>query len=231
MSRDGRSARKGAPRRTAQIAKRGTHSTRGWGAPRVPGMDMRRMESGIREFLEAARGALKGDLRRTPARAARAWKEDLLSGYAEDPARILVPLRESASHDLIAIRDLDFISVCPHHLLPFSGKVHLAYLPDGRIVGVSRLARLVRSLSRRLQIQESLTRQITAALDEHLHPRGSACVVEATHLCMTARGRRAVQGTVVTSAFSGCYEIDARSRAEVLSLLGLARRPGARRIG
>jgi len=183
------------------------------------------MEKGIREFLRAARGGpLRGGIARTPARVARAWKDDLLAGYREDPAAILAPLRLERSRDLVALKAIDFVSTCAHHLLPFHGKVHLAYLPEGRITGISRLARLVRCLSRRLQIQEDLTRQIVDALERHLVPRGAACVIEATHLCMIARGNRGSSGVVVTAAFSGIFEKDSSRRGQVLSLLGAGRR-------
>lgn len=185
------------------------------------------MESAIRDFMLAARGGLDGDLRRTPRRVALVWRDEILSGYSDDPRRILAPLRGAASRDPIAVRGLDFVSTCAHHLLPFHGKVHLAYLPSGRITGVSRLARLVRCLSRRLQIQEDLTRQITTSIEASLRPLGAACVIEATHLCMTARGGRSHEGIVVTSAFSGIWERDAAERANALGLLGLIgeRRP------
>jgi len=180
----------------------------------------RRMEGGIRDFLSSALGrALRGDLKRTPGRVARAWRDDLLAGYREDPARILVPLRAERSRDLVALREIDFVSTCAHHLLPFHGKVHLAYLPGGRITGLSRLPKLVRCLSRRLQIQEDLTRQIVQAIDRHLAPEGAACVIEAVHLCMIARGGRGSTGTVLTAAVSGVFERSGREKASILALL------------
>jgi GTP cyclohydrolase I len=187
------------------------------------------MESAVRAFLLAARGGrLDGDLKRTPRRVALVWRDEILSGYSDDPRRILIPLRGAAGRDPVAVRGLDFVSTCAHHLLPFHGKVHLAYLPSGSITGVSRLAQLVLCLSRRLQIQEDLTRQITSAIEESLRPRGAACVIEATHLCMTARGGRSHEGVVVTSAFSGVWERDPAERAHVLGLLGLTERRSSR---
>ncbi len=186
----------------------------------------------MRLFLEAARGApLRGDLGRTPRRVVRAWREDLLSGYRQDPVRILEPLRAGRSSDVVAVKNLDFVSTCSHHLLPFHGKVHVAYLPEGRITGISRIAGMIRCLSRRLQIQEDLTRQIVSALQKALHPRGAACVVEATHLCMAARGGRGSSGTVVTTAFAGRYEKTSGERAEVLALLGVGPDARPRRKG
>jgi GTP cyclohydrolase I len=189
------------------------------------------MRSAIAGFLRSAGlPCLEGELRRTPERTARAWRDHLLKGYEQDPAKILEPLRASRSHDVVAVREMDFASTCVHHLLPFHGKVHLAYLPAGRIVGVSRLAALVDCLSRRLQVQEELTEQIAAALQANLGARGAACVVEATHLCMAARGERSSGGRVVTASFVGCYETDGRQRAQVLALLGqVAGRPARSR--
>ena len=186
------------------------------------------VQAAFRDLLEASGlGPLRGDLRRTPARAAGAWLDHLLSGYRESPARILEPLRSSRSRNLVAVREIEFVSTCVHHLLPFHGWAHVAYLPDGLIVGVSRLAALVRCLSRRLQIQEDLTSQIATSLHEHTESRGAVCLVEATHLCMAARETHS-RGTVITAAFTGCYETDPARRAQVLRLLG-APRPGRRR--
>ena len=188
------------------------------------------MTSALADFLRAAGFArFEGELRSTPGRAARAWRDHLLSGYRCSPEAILRPLGTSRSRDLVAVRDLDFVSTCVHHLLPFHGKVHLAYLPEGRIVGVSRLAALVECLSRRLQVQEELTAQIAAALQEHLGCRGAACVIEAAHTCMAARGERRASGTVVTASFTGIYEKDARRRGQVLGLLGQKPVPGRSR--
>jgi GTP cyclohydrolase I len=191
-------------------------------------MDLAAMERALAEFLEAAGvGSARDDLRRTPRRTARAWKDHLLCGYADSPERILKPLRSSRGRDVVAVRNIDFVSTCPHHLLPFHGQAHLAYLPDGAVVGVSRLASLVHCLSRRLQIQEDLTAQIARELHRGLAARGAACIMEATHLCMTGRGERAGSGVVVTAAFAGCYETDVRQRRLVNLLLGAG--PGTAR--
>lgn len=187
------------------------------------------MRSALRDLLEASGfDVTRGELRRTPARAAGAWKDHLLSGYAESPQKILEPLVSSRSEDLVAVRDIEFVSTCVHHLLPFHGKAHVAYLPAGRIVGVSRLAALVRCLSRRLQIQEDLTSQIASSLHELTGSRGAVCVMEATHLCMAARDTLS-RGTVITVSFAGCYEKDMARRAQVLALLG--KRSAGRRGG
>jgi len=190
------------------------------------------MEMAVTEFLAGCGiPRLEGELRRTPARVAQVWKEDLLSGYREDPARLLRPLRTRRTGDVVAVREIPFISVCIHHLLPFHGRVHVAYVPSGTITGVSRLAALVRCLSRRLQLQEVLTREIAEAIQTHLRPEGAVCVIEATHLCMTGRGERSAGAYVVTSAFTGCLERDSRRRLPALALLGVGARPGRRRAG
>jgi len=200
------------------VSRRGAARPKGGKAGGRP-----RIQAAVREFLEACGfDTSRGELTRTPSRAAGAWKDHLLSGYRESPEKILEPLRSSRSRDLVAVRDIEFVSTCVHHLLPFHGKAHVAYLPGGRIVGVSRLAALVHCLSRRLQIQEDLTSQIARALHELTASRGAVCVMEATHLCMAARDTRS-RGTVITVASAGCYEKDPARRAQVLSLLGKGR--------
>ncbi len=189
------------------------------------------MRRGIALFVEGigrttgAAGTPKG-LAGAPRRIARAWTTDLLAGYRQDPAAILAAMRTRAPRDLVAVRDIAFSSVCMHHLLPFHGRAHLAYAPDGRITGLSRLGRLVDCLSRRLQIQESLTRQIVDALQNHLAPRGAACVLEATHTCVTTRGARKSGSRIVTTAFTGTWARSPAARREVLALLGVGRRVG-----
>lgn len=207
---------------------------RGKGRPVMPGRrpDLSGMRDAVSDLIRASGfDRLEGELRRTPARAAKAWRDHLLAGYRAEPSKILEPLRSSTSRDLVAVRDLEFVSTCVHHLLPFHGRVHLAYLPAGRIVGVSRLATLVDALSRRLQVQEEMTSAIARALHVHLGARGAACVVEAVHLCMAARGERGASGTVVTASYAGCYEEDPRLRSQVLVTLGLRRDPVRGRTG
>src|SRR5262249_42560950 len=149
---------------------------------------------------------LARDLRRTPARVASAWADEILSGYAADPARILGTAFASRDRGMVVVRDIPFVSVCVHHLLPFHGTAHAAYLPARRIVGLSKMARLVEALARRLQLQERLPRQIAAALDAALGPAGTACRVEAEHLCMSMRGARTRGARVVTTAYTGAFE-------------------------
>lgn len=155
----------------------------------------------------------------TPARVASAWSRDLLAGYRQDPASILVPLASRSSRGLVAVRDIPFTSICMHHLLPFQGKAHVAYAPDGRIAGLSAITRLVDCFSRRLQLQEILSAGIVDAIQEHLKPLGAACVLEASHACVVARGARRTGSHVVTAAFTGAFRASAVRRKEVLAIL------------
>ena len=184
------------------------------------------MRRGITTFLSGVRraavaaghdpGVIPGEV---PDLVARAWQEELLAGYREDPARILEQVHSRATEDLVSVRDIEFTSICRHHLLPFSGRVHLAYAPRGVITGLSRLDKLVDALSRRLQLQEDLTREIADALQRHLAPAGACCIVEATHTCMTMRGARKSHSRVMTVAFTGIYRRSAARRSELLALL------------
>ncbi len=182
------------------------------------------MKEGVATFLEgvaevSGRAGLSAG--RIPARVARAWRDELLVGYRQDPASILTPLSARSTGGLVATREIEFSSICMHHLLPFQGKVHVAYAPDGRITGLSRLTRLVDCLSRRLQLQEGLTRQIVDEIQRQIRPIGAACVVEASHTCMTMRGARKAQTRVVTMAFTGRFRRSTARRKEALAALGL----------
>jgi GTP cyclohydrolase I len=148
-----------------------------------------------------------------------AWSGELLAGYREDPVRLLEPIPSRGDHGLVLVRDLEFTSFCVHHLLPFSGVAHVVYLPERRLTGLSRLARMVDALARRLQIQEAMTADIVTAVDRALRPRGAGAVVEAEHLCMTARGVRRRGHQVVTTAWSGTLLRRERERRAVLQLL------------
>jgi GTP cyclohydrolase I len=185
------------------------------------------LERATRLFLAAiGERSLIRDMRKTPRRVAEAWAGEILSGYAVDPARVLGTAFASRDRGMVVVRDIPFVSVCVHHLLPFHGTAHVAYLPAGRIVGLSKMARLVNALARRLQLQERLTRQVTAALDSALVPRGAACRIEAEHLCMTMRGARTRGARVVTTAYTGAFERSAALRAEFLRLSAPSRRRG-----
>jgi GTP cyclohydrolase IA len=160
-------------------------------------------------------------LRETPARVARAFKE-WFSGYGEDPYAFLkATFEETDGYDeMVVLRDIRFESHCEHHLAPIIGKVHIAYLPRRRVVGISKLARLVEVYSRRLQIQEKLTAQIANTIEEVLEPLGVAVCVEASHQCMTTRGVHKAGVTMVTSRMLGTFRSDPTTRREFLAMIG-----------
>ena len=178
------------------------------------------MEDHYREILrEIGEDPGREGLLKTPERAAEAMAF-LTAGYAEDPDSLIrEAVFEEASNDLVLVRSIEFHSLCEHHLLPFFGHAHVAYFPKGRIVGVSKVARLVDALARRLQVQERMTRQIAEALESALEPLGVAVVVEARHLCMTMRGVQKHDAVMVTSHLSGVFRDDAMARAEFYSLI------------
>jgi GTP cyclohydrolase IA len=157
----------------------------------------------------------------TPARVARAWRE-YAQGYAEDPAHHLSRTFEEVGgyDEIVLLRDIPFQSHCEHHMAPIIGKAHIAYLPKNRVVGISKLARVLHGFARRLQVQERLTAQVADCIWEHLQPQGVAVVIEATHACMTARGVRTPGVLMTTSRMMGVFRDDQRSRREVLALMG-----------
>ena len=158
-------------------------------------------------------------LRETPARMGRAWRE-VISGMHTDPAAPLEKQFQVDDDEMVMVRGIPFYSLCEHHLLPFFGVAHVAYIPrDGRITGLSKLARVVEGYSHRLQVQERLTAQVADALMEKLDPRGAAVVIEGEHLCMSMRGIKKPGARTTTSALRGVMRSDPRSRAEVLSLI------------
>ncbi len=156
---------------------------------------------------------------KTPHRAAEAMKY-LTKGYQQDVAEVLNgAIFEEPIKDMVIVRDIEFYSLCEHHLLPFFGKAHVAYIPNGRIIGISKVARLVDVFARRLQVQERMTVQIAEALEEALNPIGVGVVLEAKHLCMMARGVEKQNSFVTTSSMRGQFLEDRRTRAELLDLL------------
>ena len=158
-------------------------------------------------------------LRDTPARVAKA-QQFLTQGYAVDPRTILEQaVFEEDYSEMILVQDIELFSMCEHHMLPFFGKAHVAYIPDGRIVGLSKLPRVVDVFARRLQVQERLTVQIRDTIQEVLQPRGVAVVIEATHLCMVMRGVQKQHSTTVTNAMSGVFLEDQATRAEFIRLI------------
>jgi len=159
-------------------------------------------------------------LRKTPGRFRRAL-EFLTSGYALDPEAILGgALFEESYNEMLIVKDIDFFSLCEHHMLPFFGRAHVAYIPNGRIVGLSKIARLVEVFSRRLQVQERLTQQVAGALSTVLQPQGVAVVMEAQHLCMVMRGVQKQNSWAISSAMLGEFERDSKTRSEFMELIG-----------
>ena len=157
----------------------------------------------------------------TPARVARAWRE-YASGYGEDPAHHLSRVFEEVGgyDEIVLLKDIPFQSHCEHHLAPIIGKAAIAYLPGDKVVGISKLARVLHGFARRLQVQERLTAQVADCIWEHLQPKGVAVVIEATHACMTARGVSTPGVMMTTSRMMGTFRADERSRREVLALMG-----------
>jgi len=158
-------------------------------------------------------------LKKTPERVAKAYAF-LTEGYRLDPKKVLNgALFTSKSDEMVIVRDIDFYSLCEHHMLPFFGKCHIAYLPTGKVIGLSKLPRLVDVFARRLQIQEELTSQIATSIHELIEPAGVAVVVEAQHLCMMMRGVQKQNSYAITSSMLGRFRDDARTRSEFLELI------------
>ena len=187
-------------------------------------MDQDKMIEGIRIFLEGIGATFEnGHLDETPDRVGRAWAGELLAGYRTDPEEALTWTPTLAGGGPVVVRDIRLASVCVHHLLPFVGVAHVAYLPGTRLAGLSKIGRVVEALARRLQIQERLTEQIAATLEKALEPRGVLVMLEAEHTCMSLRGARKENSRLVTLAARGALEEDAAARSEILHLIG--RRP------
>jgi GTP cyclohydrolase I len=182
-------------------------------------IDLPRIEKAVREILIAVgEDPDREGLIKTPNRVARAYGE-LMAGLQDEPKRHLKTVFTEEYDEVVLLRNIEFHSLCEHHLLPFTGRAHVAYLPDGKVVGLSKLARLVEGFARRPQVQERLTTQIADALMEELSPIGAACVIEATHTCMTIRGAKKHGSTMVTSALRGIFKENAASRSEILTLI------------
>lgn len=180
-------------------------------------------EAAVRTLIRwAGEDPARPGLHDTPARVIRAY-EEWLGGYGHDPVALLQrTFSDVAGYDeAVRLRDVPFFSVCEHHMAPIRGKAHIAYLPRDRVVGISKLARVVEAYSRRLQIQERLTSQIANAIEAALEPRGVAVVIDAEHACMTSRGIRAHDAHLVTTRMLGAFRSDPVVRAEFLMSLGL----------
>ncbi|HKN51983.1 MAG TPA: GTP cyclohydrolase I FolE [Amycolatopsis sp.] len=191
------------------------------GQPVEKAVDLKRIEEAVREILVAiGEDPDRDGLRQTPTRVAQAYAE-LFAGLRVDPADVLTTTFEANHEELVLVRDIQVYSLCEHHLLPFHGVAHLGYIPgeDGRITGLSKLARLVDVYARRPQVQERLTSQISDLLMEKLQPRGVIAVLECEHMCMSMRGIQKAGSRTVTSAVRGVFQRDAKSRAEAMSLI------------
>jgi len=187
---------------------------------RLDDKELDRIANAYRELLDAVGEDLDREgLRRTPDRAARAL-EFLTHGYRQDLNEIINgAIFESNASEIILVKDIELYSMCEHHLLPFIGRAHVAYIPSGKVIGLSKVARIVDAFARRLQIQENLTTQIAESLMRCLEPSGVAVVVEAKHLCMMMRGVEKQNSVMKTSCLLGVFKEDARTRSEFLSLL------------
>jgi len=182
-------------------------------------IDTDKIEKAVKDILVAVgEDTQREGLKRTPERVARMYVE-LLGGMYEDPDKHLRGVFTENYDEIVLLRDIPFYSICEHHLMPFIGSAHVAYLPSGMVLGVSKLARIVDCFARRLQTQERLTFQIADYIMNSLKPQGAAVVLEASHSCMTIRGIRKPGSSMVTSALRGIFKRDPRTRSEVLSLM------------
>ncbi len=177
-------------------------------------------EQAIRKMLElAGEDPNREGLIKTPSRVAKAF-EFLTEGYKQDPKKILNQALFTTSNDeMVLIRDIEFYSMCEHHLLPIIGRAHVAYIPNGKVVGLSKIPRIVNVFARRLQIQEQMTEQIADAISETIKPKGVAVVLHARHMCMEMRGVEKINSTTVSSALRGLFKSDERTRNEFYNLI------------
>lgn len=177
------------------------------------------IQSGIKAQLafigeDPNREGLKG----TPERITRSWKE-LYAGYNQDPKQLLTSFDAESYDQIVLLKDIEFYSMCEHHILPFFGIAHVAYIPRKRVIGISKLARLVDIFARRLQIQERLGEQVANFLMQELHADGAACIIEAQHMCMRMRGVSKQGATMSTSSMKGVFMEDPAARAELMTLI------------
>lgn len=205
-----------------KATKKNTHSRHSRRAPSqtLPDSNANSIESAVKAILGAiGEDAEREGLTKTPERVARAYKE-LTQGYTQDPIAILKKaLFTEKCDEMILVKDIEIFSLCEHHLLPFFGKAHIAYIPNGKIVGLSKLARVADAFAKRLQVQERLTDQIADALTLALKPKGVAVAIESKHLCMVMRGVQKQNSLMVTSAMRGEFRNNPATRAEFLKLL------------
>jgi GTP cyclohydrolase IA len=198
------------PRRSSSAARNGTATN---------AIDSARIEAAVREILFAVgEDPDREGLQETPARVARMYAE-LFSGLHGDPRQLLAKTFTQKYDEMVLERDIEFASTCEHHLLPFFGKAHIAYLPAGKIVGLSKLARVVEVLAHRPQVQERMTEELADLLMEELEPRGVGVILEASHTCMTIRGVRKPGALCTTSAMRGVFRENQATRSELMALI------------
>ena len=183
-------------------------------------MDLKKIERGVKLILEGVdEDPKRAGLKETPQRVARMFSE-ILGGIKENPATQLQVIQNEKHDEMVLIKNIPLYSMCEHHLLPFAGVAHVAYIPKGgRIVGLSKIARVVDILSRRLQVQERLTKQIADLLNNHLKPLGVMVVIEAEHMCMSMRGAKKPKSLTVTSAVRGSFRTSSATRSEAMTLI------------
>ncbi len=186
----------------------------------------RRFENAVTTILELiGEDPQREGLKKTPRRVFKAF-EHLCEGYEKDPKKVLGDaLFESSNDEMVLVRDIEFYSLCEHHMLPIIGRAHVAYIPDGKVVGLSKIPRMVNIFARRLQIQEQMTEQIADAIVETIQPKGVAVVLEARHMCMEMRGVEKINSTTVSSALRGLFKKDAKTREEFMSMINAPLRP------
>jgi GTP cyclohydrolase I len=188
----------------------------------APEIDQERIAAAVREILFAiGEDPDRDGLLDTPNRVARMYAE-VCAGLHQEPSEHLATMFEADHDEMVMVRDIPMYSLCEHHLIPFIGKAHVAYIPNrsGNVIGLSKVARLVDGYAKRPQVQERLTRQVADALEEHLQPRGVLVVMEAEHLCMSMRGVRKAGSSTVTSSVTGIFRANVATRAEAMRFLG-----------
>lgn len=171
-----------------------------------------------RLLLDIGENPDRPGLKETPARVVKSWGE-IYAGYHADVAKLFKVFEEPCD-ELVLLKNIEFYSTCEHHMQPIVGKAHIAYIPNKKVIGISKLARVLDAYARRLQIQERIGKQVVEALDTYLKPLGSACVIQAKHFCMCARGVNKQNSEMVTSALTGAFRKDKGARAELMSMIG-----------
>jgi len=181
-------------------------------------IDLKRIEDAARQILVGiGEDPEREGLLKTPQRVAKAYAE-LMDGYSKNPEKLINGALFGVDYDqMVVVNDIEFYSMCEHHMLPFFGHAHVAYLPNGKVIGLSKIPRIVDMFAHRLQVQERLTQQIAELIDDQIHPQGVAVVVEAQHMCMTMRGVKKQEATMTTSAMLGAFRTQLETRLEFLN--------------